>query len=390
MRNQKIMGKIQIFFVLAACLGILMLYLSHRPKDEIQFVSSAVETAKGTTNRQVSNPINFEAYRKLNPDVYAYLYIDNSSLDYPILQHPSDDAYYLSHGVDGEVSAYGSIYTEGINTKDFHDPNTVIYGHNVMDYGTMFHELLQYQNADYFNQHKLIYIYTKQGIYQYQVFASYFYDDRHLLYAFDFHNPAVYQAFLDGVFQRQEGIVDRAVSVDTTDTIITLSTCKDLGDERFLVQAVLKQFIPCPAQTSVAVSQEMKAMKEPQIITKRPGVKQNLKKVVKKPTLKQELRAALPYFLTMITVILSYAVIRICGHKHRKVKTAAGIFSIRDKLQFAIFLLHAGLKAIVEKMKFMRFLLSQLMKALIERCRFFGFLIKQFFKDFLGFFSHRA
>lgn len=72
--------------------------------------------------------------------------------------------------------------------------------------------------------------------------------------------------------------MDSSVPVDSTNSIITLSTCIDLGDERFLVHAILKQYIPCPAQTGTAVKQDMKAMKEPQVIATRPVANRERKK----------------------------------------------------------------------------------------------------------------
>ena len=36
-----------------------------------------------------------------NPDVYAWLTVEGTRIDYPIAQHPLDDTYYLSHDIDG-------------------------------------------------------------------------------------------------------------------------------------------------------------------------------------------------------------------------------------------------------------------------------------------------
>lgn len=52
-------------------------------------------------------------------------------IEYPILQHPSDNSYYFMHNIDGSYGYPGCIYTENLNSKDFTDNNTVIYRHNV-------------------------------------------------------------------------------------------------------------------------------------------------------------------------------------------------------------------------------------------------------------------
>lgn len=75
--------------------------------------------------------IDFAALKEENSDVYAWIYVPGTNVDYPVLQHPTDDAYYLEHNMDGSKGLPGCIYSESVNTKDFTDPNTVLYGHNM-------------------------------------------------------------------------------------------------------------------------------------------------------------------------------------------------------------------------------------------------------------------
>ena len=57
--------------------------------------------------------------------------LPGTEIEYPILQHPSDNSYYFMHNIDGSYGYPGCIYTENLNSKDITDNNTVIYGHNV-------------------------------------------------------------------------------------------------------------------------------------------------------------------------------------------------------------------------------------------------------------------
>jgi sortase B len=70
--------------------------------------------------------IDFAALKEENSDVYAWIYVPGTNVDYPVLQHPTDDAYYLEHNMDGSKGLPGCIYSESVNTKDFTDPNTVL------------------------------------------------------------------------------------------------------------------------------------------------------------------------------------------------------------------------------------------------------------------------
>lgn len=188
------------------------------------------------------SPIDFPALKKINPDIYAWITIPGTRIDYPILQKetgPQD--YYLYRDVDGELSAGGSIYTENLNKKDFSDPNTVIYGHNMKD-GTMFRDLHRFQEKDFFDRTAEIYIYLPGRRLTYQVFSAYESDDRHILKTVDFSDKEEFALYLEeALHPRSLNVMKRdGVAVTAEDKIITLSTCIGKDYARYLVQAVLK------------------------------------------------------------------------------------------------------------------------------------------------------
>ena len=80
---------------------------------------------------QMENPIDFDSLTAQYPDIYAWIRIPGTKVDYPIVQREGDNGYYLNHTIDGKKKTEGSIYTEDYNSKDFGDANTVIYGHNM-------------------------------------------------------------------------------------------------------------------------------------------------------------------------------------------------------------------------------------------------------------------
>lgn len=189
----------------------------------------------------VEIPIDFEALQKVNPDVYAWITIPGTVIDYPVLQSEADNSYYLTHTIEGQESAEGSIYTENYNSTDFEDPNTVIYGHDMRN-GTMFAGLHDYQDRQFFDENREIIIYTPDAIRHYKIFAAYLYDDRHLLLSFDFTDSNVYEQYLDSIFSIRDmnACIDTTAEVDTGDKIITLSTCYgNQSDRRYIVQAAL-------------------------------------------------------------------------------------------------------------------------------------------------------
>ena len=188
-------------------------------------------------------PVKFDELWEINPDVYAWIMIPGTDIDYPILQHPSDDAYYLNHNIDGSYGRPACIYTESLNSKDFTDNNTVIYGHNMKN-GTMFAQLHKFEDKDFFEEHREVTIYLPDKVLHYKIFAVHTYDDRHLLYSFDFSDKAVYRDYLESVFSIRDmsANIDTDMTVTEDDKIITLATCVYKQPSlRFYVQAVLME-----------------------------------------------------------------------------------------------------------------------------------------------------
>lgn len=189
----------------------------------------------------VKIPIDFATLQKENSDVYAWIKIENTNIDYPILRKEGDNGYYLTHTMENKESPEGSIFTEDYNSTDFEDPNTVIYGHDMKN-GSMFQNLLEYQDKEFFDKNREVIIYTPDAIRHYKIFAAYLYDDRHLMESFDFNIKSIYQAYLDSIFsmRNMNAQIDTTAEIGTDDKIITLSTCYgNQSDKRYLVQAVL-------------------------------------------------------------------------------------------------------------------------------------------------------
>lgn len=184
-------------------------------------------------------PIGFASLRVENPDIYAWIYIPDTNVNYPVLQNPTDDSYYLKHDKDGNYSEAGAIYSQLANKTDFSDPVTVLYGHN-MNSGGMFATLHYFENKDFFDSHQDMHIYTDGHILTYRVISAYQYDNRHILNSFNFTDKAVVQQYFNMVLSPdslvknvREGV---QLSADS-DKIVQLSTCT--GDANHLVRRYL-------------------------------------------------------------------------------------------------------------------------------------------------------
>ena len=247
--NKKILV---IIGLLVFAVGLILVYFGYRKwtaeekagsiyeEVKIEYVKEPLVDTSQVLQKPLENPIDFESITAKYPDVYAWIRIPGTAIDYPIVQREGDNAYYLNHTIDGQRKIEGSIYTEDYNSKDFSDPNTLIYGHNMKN-GSMFKGLHKYKDRQFFKENSEIFIYQEGRVLRYKIFAAYLYDDRHIMLSFDFEDKIVFQTYLNSVLTKQDmrSNIDTTIPVTAKDKIITLSTCDSNDNQRYLVQAVL-------------------------------------------------------------------------------------------------------------------------------------------------------
>lgn len=110
--------------------------------------SSQYQTYKPTSLHSES----FEDLVKQNPEVFGWLTVEGTNIDYPLLQ-ADNNSKYVNTDVYGEFSLSGSIFLDYKNKKDFTDMNNILYGHH-MAKGKMFGQLGLFKDKKYFDKHK--------------------------------------------------------------------------------------------------------------------------------------------------------------------------------------------------------------------------------------------
>lgn len=197
--------------------------------------------AKDPEAPKEKNPIDFKQLQETNKDIYAWITVPDTNINYPIVQSSWDNTYYLDNTIDGQAGLPGSIYTENYNAKDFTDFNTIIYGHDMND-GSMFQNLHKYEDETFFKEHSKVYVYTPEKKLTYEIFEAVVYDDRHILMSFDFTQDSQRQAYLDSLkaVRNLNSNYNDDVQVGPDSRIITMSTCiATQPDNRLVVGAVL-------------------------------------------------------------------------------------------------------------------------------------------------------
>jgi len=188
-------------------------------------------------------PVDFEQLRLLNKDIYAWIVIEGTNINYPVLQNSKNDKLYLNHNSDGDYSANGAIFSEHkYNKTDFSDNVTVLYGHHLKN-GKFFGKLQKkFTNKEFFESKPVIKVYTENGILEYGVFAAVPFNAKHIMKSNKFTNEKSFNKFFNSVFKVRDlnARFNEEYRPSYGDKVIILSTCLQ-GDNsrRFLVMGKL-------------------------------------------------------------------------------------------------------------------------------------------------------
>lgn len=238
MKGWKITGMLLIVTA-AVCFGILAVIVTDTGGDMTSFIRTAPEK-KSPKKEKIINPVNWDKLLATNADVYAWIRVSGTNIDYPILQASTgkDDDFYLHHDIKKKYSFAGSIYTRRANRKDLSDRLTVLYGHNMIN-GSMFGTLRKFEDADFFKNHKEFYIYMPQKILKYRIVAYMIQDDTDILERYEANNELGLEAYVKEFKQARN--IRKKEKIKLDDSIVTLSTCDSNSGNRRLLQGVLQE-----------------------------------------------------------------------------------------------------------------------------------------------------
>ena len=189
------------------------------------------------TNKKPPIDVDWESLKEINEDIVGWLYIGALDLSYPVV-HGEDDDYYLHRTFERKDNFAGSIFVEADNAGDFRDPNTIVYGHNMLN-GSMFGSLSQLTNGEEpkYKKNPWFWIMTPEGNFRYRMFSIHVTgvtSDVYTLFS------GTDQKFLDWC---QEMTDASSVELEKQEfnlhsKIVTLSTCTGDSGTRYVVQGL--------------------------------------------------------------------------------------------------------------------------------------------------------
>ena len=209
------------FAVLAAIL-LLLAFGCYALWDSNQVYNAAnaaqYEIYKPTVENEGKS---FGELQMLNPEVFSWLTVYGTNIDYPVTQG-GDNMKYVNKGADGSYSLSGSIFLDCENSRDFSDFNSILFGHH-MEQRAMFGDLELFSDKDYFDARRYGNLYYGGRDHGLEFFA--------FLHT-DAYNTSVFAAGVSGEARQVylNGLLDKAaftrdIGVTAEDRIVLLSTC---------------------------------------------------------------------------------------------------------------------------------------------------------------------
>lgn len=194
-------------------------------------------TTTTTTVYDIQYEKVFSTLQEINKDTVGWLTVNNTRIDYPVVQAKDND-YYLRRDYYQNKNRHGWIFMDYRNNPDELNENTIIYGHNLANqtmFGTLRYALNSYWYKKSANQ--IITFNTPNENMKFQIFSIYTIPTTNDYLDITFPTTDAYQTYIDLVKGRS--IYDFNIEVTTDDKILTLSTCANGNDKRLVIHAKL-------------------------------------------------------------------------------------------------------------------------------------------------------
>ena len=224
--------------VIIICLAVIVLFSGYKvftivrgylqQQDAYDNISEQAQTGDFTGD------IDFDALRKINPDIVGWLYYENTPINYPIVKG-EDNERYLNTMFEGNYGSFGTLFVDSITEEPFAQFNTIVYGHHMRD-GSMFGTLRRLKDTEYLKKHPRMELVTPEGKYHLEIWAFLNQPSDSNLYTTNIREKEDCEAYL----QMIQGMAEYITSIEATpeDKFVELSTCAyEYQEARYVVVA---------------------------------------------------------------------------------------------------------------------------------------------------------
>ena len=204
--------------------------VEEQPAPDLDPPNSGQTESRENSTRVQSSTVRHSglaALHQKNPDCIAWISIDGTVIDYPVMYHPQSKNYYIHRDFYGRRSSSGCLYVSEICNPDTCD-NLIIYGHH-MSRGTMFAALDKYKKRAFYEAHPTIRLERLSGVETYEIIfvltTPVYTKNDFKYYAFaQAENEEAFNTYISSCQAR--ALYDIGKTAAFGDKLLTLSTCE--------------------------------------------------------------------------------------------------------------------------------------------------------------------
>ncbi len=236
-KEKKSIGKFRAF-LLAICIIIFIFSASFVVKHFIEInnnknaykdLSELVVSTTAENNEIEEEQVpDYSALIEENSDLVGWITVQNTEINHPVVKYTDND-YYLNHSFEKKYDYRGAIFMDYRNDSVNLDSNTIIYGHNAYD-TTMFSELVQYEDIEFYKKSPVIEFNTLEANYKWKIYGVFITnataseDNGYIFnYIYPYMDGENFNGFIEEVNKRRLYTTD--VDITDDDKMLVLSTC---------------------------------------------------------------------------------------------------------------------------------------------------------------------
>lgn len=239
----KIIVSILSIIIIVSIIYLLIYFKSNQDlKDESNLLNTINIDNSQVNTKKTERMLKVEELQKENSDIVGWIEIEDTNINYPVLQ-AADNSFYMNHNYKKEENTYGSIFLDKDYDWNIPSSNLLLYGHNLQN-GSLFHDILNYKDKSYYKEHPIIRFTTENKDSEFEIISAfysrvYYKSEKNVFryyYFVNADNEEEYNEFVNNA--KDASIYDTGKTAEYGDQLITLSTCSyHTEDGRFAIVA---------------------------------------------------------------------------------------------------------------------------------------------------------
>lgn len=224
--------------IIMLCLAVIVAFSGWKIYSKMHEYKVNRDTYKSIAElavpKDVDGIIDFDALRKINPDIVGWIRYEGTDINYPIVQGKDND-YYLRIAFDNTWAIGGTLFVDANTENAFEQFSTIVYGHHMQD-GSMFGDLKKLKEKSYCDEHPQLELITPEGRYHLNICAFLNQPADSEIYTINIRTESKKQDYIDMIRSLANYTTDEEMTTDSR--LVVLSTCAyEYQDARYMVIA---------------------------------------------------------------------------------------------------------------------------------------------------------